>query len=249
LTDIKSRKLSFTELFRAAGGMYKKYFPFLMLITAAFYLPLIAVTAFIPYPPTALADYLTALQAGDTASAAGSLATLAKYDAGCLAVSVVFQPFATAGVTYLALCAVENKPADMPGLLAASLERWWKLLFTNILFYALLLVSSPLIVLPLYFGVTFYFAVRVAAVTDKRGFSALKESAVIVRGRFLRTLVFIAVVMILNFCVNLFITGIIPIAQDAVVAAVVVSVVAKAVCVFFDAVLALWFWNMSYTRG
>jgi hypothetical protein len=117
---------------------------------------------------------------------------------------IVFGSIITGGMTYIAASRLAPMPSAVTstGLLDYSLAKWARLAYTGV-FCALIINMSVVLIIPaIYFSVVFMFHLNIVSLSGERGMKALIGSARMVRGRFLRSLLFSLVFMLISLLIS-----------------------------------------------
>ena len=183
-----SERVSLADLFKMAANVYREGLRLVAAVAVFVYLPLYTIFAVLPE------RFLLDIQMPE-GLAPETLLTALYVNLGII---VIFTPLATATYVTISRLAAEGKKPDLPAVLECSLNRWPKLTVTYLLYVSLIILSSFLIVLPVYFAVSFVFACQVAAVSGKWAFGAFAESRRLIKGQWWFTAVFLALIIALE---------------------------------------------------
>ncbi len=224
---------SISEIFGTAFSVYRKNLGFFIVIAVLVFLPQYIVYAFLPE------DFFNLLLGG----AIFDTSRILPYTLVITAANVLFTPLSAAGAFYLSRATILKEQPTAAGLIENTISIWWKLSLTSLLSFLIISLSGILIVVPIYFAVSFTFASYVVVSSGRFGFRALADSRILVRGRFFRTL-FVGILfgfmsaMAENAVANFFdlvgIYGYLPIQ-------ILSGLMSGILSLFFTACFAVWF--------
>lgn len=238
LPDIKNRRMSVFGLLAPSGAIFWKKLPFLAAICLFVYTPIEIIFELFP------AQIVLTQQ--DILNQDIDKIFLSAY--ANLAVLTIFAPLATAAVACVCQRSAEGQKVSFAAILDNSLLKWPRILLSSLLFLAVIMLSSVLIVLPVYFAVSFAFYVHVAAVSDKWGPAALAESRNMVRGRWWATAGSLILINIMETAVSMGIGSLLLIWASGMGAAasLAVRIVMNVIGSYFQVLLSLYFLNGYY---
>ncbi len=239
-SQIKGENLKLSELFKLAVTVYKKYFGYFAVITAFIYVPFCIILELFPKDLFLIENL-----------AAQNIESLGLMPYGFIGVYFLFIPLETAAITIVSKHAVEGKELKYTDVLDNTLLKWFKLCVTSGLLVLILGVSAILIVLPMFLYVSFQFYANIVAITDKWGFSALRESHKLVKGKWLKTFLYVTLILIVSFIASFMLNLIYALTIGNVIAIsrIVFSVVIEMLLVFFKVVVSLYFLNLFYLKN
>jgi len=185
-----------SEIFKTAFFVYARSFKYVLLISLFVNIPRNTIIFFIPD------RWLVTFEMFAQMDFAGMLpAMIISYT-----VSILFEPLAYAGFVYLAREALAGENIAVTGILDNTLLKWPALMVTTLFYYVFVLIGSILIIPAIYAVTVFAFYIMVVVERDKWGMSALLESARIVKGNFFRTLLVLALVVVLSLFTGNFVS-------------------------------------------
>ena len=103
----------------------------------------------------------------------------------------------------MAISKAVGRTVTVQNLMDFTLSKWFSLVITGLLFNIILSVTSFLIIPLIYFAVAFVFHLNVAAVSGQRGFKALAASARLVKGSFMKRLMYALAFVLMSVAAGL----------------------------------------------
>ena len=241
--SIKTKRLNTLELFKLSGSIFYRNFNSLFFITVFVYLPLSILLAL--FPESYIPDFgyiINVIEQQELISLEYQQEVVTFLFLTNL-LSVFFIPLCMAGVTYIALSAVNDQKLLIYGIFDHSIQKWGKLIVTSIIFSAIHIVSILLFIAPgIYVGTVFAFYACVVATTNHWGMKALSESSKVVKGHFVPTLMFFIVVNIAEFTASHILLG----SSSSTLMFVLTNTLVNSILVYFKVIVALKFINLNF---
>ena len=163
-----------------------------------------------------------------------------------IAVLAVFEPLAIAAYCTICRLCAEGKKPDFPNILDHSLHKWAKLVFTFALYMMLVVMSAPLVILPIYFAVTYFFGVYVTATRGNWGLRAFAESRRLVKGRWFFTAGFFMILVSTAMILGEGFSVLLSLFTHNIVLLITARTFVSIVSAYFSIVVALYFLNIYY---
>ncbi|MCL2699436.1 MAG: hypothetical protein FWE68_03910 [Defluviitaleaceae bacterium] len=240
--------------------IFEKHFKYIVLIGLGIYLPVGLVMELLAGQFNFFAVYQTRNFSGFFPP----LAMLALVTAAVLSLE-------TAALTYFARQKLNDEDATPLGIMEAAFGNWSKLFITALIYLVIVSLGLMLIVPGIIFGVFARFCLNIVVVENVSGAEALRRSAAIVKGRWLRTACVLALLWLIELIPKTIIaiglstvwiflealTGTQGAASEAITAgnpgilfhgfSIFASAIAEVICILFRLAGALYFFNLYYT--
>jgi len=269
IDDIKVRELSFKEIFNTSFKIYSANWKAIAIITILVYIPIMLLDRFVI--SESMGDLQILLGIDATSNYANSLINLMLilmaeitnmpielmdeavsilymiFAASMVSVAV-FSPLLASGSTYLTNEFVEGRQGTVENMTGVALSNIVKTTATAILSLACISIGMIMFFAPgIYMAICFAFVTPAVIMTGKWGFGALKESFLVVKGRWFKTLAFIMlsnafalvsmqVFAIIKSIIYLFLP------QNFIIS-IVMGVISSIMLTYFVMVECLWFVN------
>jgi hypothetical protein len=255
MNEISSRELKISEIIREAFGIFKANFKLILPLCLLAFIPLNILVLILGGEELVAAILTNPIDAllGGQAGAYLRITLITQF------VRLLFTSLIVGGYTYLALSRYAEKEVTFQGMMDSTFGKWLGIVFTGLLFYLIILSVSFLIIPVIYFSVIFVFHRHVAAISNERGIRAFITSAVMVRGKFFKRLLYAAAFLLLQagftFIVTLFLGGLYPdgfAGEDtplwAGIIIVILNVLVDSLTSIFSMAQAVWFVNILLTK-
>jgi len=273
-SEIKTKEMTFKELFEVGFELFRTNWKAIAILTLLAYIPVILLERLIIEP--SLRDLVMLFGAGDAFEAtnimmvtqimletnvdampievvSAILRTSYTMLAATLISSIVFVPLLHSGQTYLVKETAGDRQVTGEDMINITIASIFKTAVTALVAFSCLMLGFMLFIVPgVYMAIVFAFAIPAVIVTGEFGFGALKESFLVVRGRFFKTLIFLVIVNVISF-VLVNITAIIGIIifsflPGNIIFSAIVSLISNFVLAYFVMVECLWFVNKYFVK-
>ena len=238
LSDFKTRRLSLFEVFIWALRVFRNKFVAIVAVTAFVYLPMYAILALLPEQY----DLSFAFLSGRSANDADALTSL-YINAGTI---ILFEPLAIASYAIICRATIEDEESRLPAILDQAIHKWVKLSLTYFLYLTLIICSAPLIILPIYFAVSYVFCSHIVAVSDMWGFRAFAESRRLIKGRFFFTAAFFLFMTILTLAIGIGLSALLAGLMNNILAMIIFRTATGILTAYFSIVTTIYFLNLFY---
>ena len=184
MSDLVLRPRSATELIDAAFQVYRRAPVPFMVAMALIYVPWLAIRLIFALNVPETPDQLTP--------------AMMRVLFITLAAGIVIYSLAGGAVSVLARAAYLDEPIDVAAALLRTLSRMPALLISSLIAFTLMGIGLPFLLIPTFFFIAQFFAVRQAVVLEDKGpFAALGRSSNLSRGNklhILGTLILVAII-------------------------------------------------------
>ena len=244
-----------------AAKVYVMNFKYLALMTVIAFVPVFLLILAIPHNLTADLEYF--MNAFATYGADGVQAQLpglgVNFNAISFAISLtiilflIFSPLMHGAATYLVSQYLKKEPANLNGMLSASIAYFPKLMVTTALvaipLYMLLSSFNTLFMLiALYFGTTMIFYQNIVADMGRWGVSAIALSRFIVRGRWFKTC-FRGITIIIAYGISLTVLEVaflsVPLLAGNIAMQLIAFLFTHLALAIFAIILACWYFDIK----
>jgi len=272
LYDIKNIDLTIKETFNIGFRLYRVNIKAIVALAILVYIPVMLLDGLVTMP--SIQDLLRLLGINSGGYYAGLLAVLQVMlvtDINSLPMEImgdfsrltfiiissvmiaqtVFMPLLASGQTFLVGETIEGKGATAESMMSVMVANIPKTAFTAMLSFMCVMLGTMMLFVPgIYLAICFSFVTPAVIITGKWGFAALKESFLVVRGQWFKTLAFIVLtnvfaLMILQMVIFLG-AGVFSLFPPTIISGIVVGILGNIVMAYFIMVECLWFVN-KYT--
>jgi len=269
LYDIKNIDLTIKETFNIGFKLYRMNIKAIIVLAILVYIPVMLLDRLVTVP--SIQDLLLLLGIDSEGYYAGLMAVLQIMlvtdinnlpieimgdfsritfiiIASVMAAQAVFMPLLSSGQTYLVNETIEGRDGGADNMMSVIISNILKTSVTVLLSFACVMIGTTLFIVPgVYLAICFAFVTQAVIITGKWGFGALKESFLVVRGKWFKTLIFILftnifAMMLLQFVViiGVFIFSVLP---QNIISGIIIGIVGNIVLAYFLMVECLWFVN------
>ena len=191
--EIYNRELSWVELFSGALHVFSAAFGSILKVLLFIFLPISLLEGVILGRMTATTvalntfTQMTSPSAANVQEMTGLLMQMMTQEFLLYAVMLFLQPVGIIAIAKMVKQYLAGEKIEAAKAISASLNHMPAIILTGILYGALVLLGSMVIVPGIYFGIAwglYYFCI---AFEDKKGMDALRGSKVLVQGKWLRT--------------------------------------------------------------
>ena len=253
METVSNREWRIWEILRETFLMIKSVWKLCLPLCLLVYIPVNIIELFIP-PEYSLA--LILLNPAETLDA-GLIGDVMFFAIIIQLIRLLFTCLVAGGYTYLALSRFSGKPVSLQGLMDFVFSKWLALAYTGLLFYMIIIATFFLIIPAIYFAVIFVFHLNMAAVSGERGFRAMIGSARLVRGAFIKRLiyglVFVFMQGLMTVAVGTFLIGLYPpyYAYNTIPNSIIIvslNVLTESLASVFLLAQTVWFTNVLMSR-
>ncbi len=238
--EIKSGYLPLNRLLKITTSLYKQKFIYILAINFLIYLPMQII--FYLNPEEIIRSFIKLPFGYDI--------LLSNYLV-LLFVFVIFEPLASAGISYICDGFVREQELSPAGFLDSTLLIWKKLILNAFLYVVFISIGSALFLIPgLICLVSFYFFATATVLTGKCGIPALKESARVLKGKFFKAVLVLIFVMSCSFLTSEVFSffemktpGVLSQALNFII-----GITANIAVTFFSVLAVIWYLNVYYFK-
>lgn len=222
-------------MLKTASEIYFKNFMYWLFLIGLVYLPMYTCLYLVPKYFIINPQVLITSRENLTAM----LITLLPY--------VLFSPLSIAVISSVTKQYMSRKTVIVSEVLDCSIIKWFRLIWTAILFYSLVAIMFFAVLPSIYFFVSFYFCLTVTALSDYTGFQAMKICRLSLIGRWWKAFGLIILYFVFAIAFHELILSLL-VHFETFAARILFSVINELFGIFLNIVITVWFLSASMIR-